>query len=341
MPLYLLTNKKKGSIIYFETFQKDFLMSITIKELARQLNVAPSTVSMALNDDCMIAERTKARIKDLAMKLNYVPNNFGRGLQSRRSRMVGYLANSFTGTFFNILSQGLCETASIADFGVLTVMTTKDREHLKNNIKLLLEKNVEGIVVTGLYSSIKDELAAVEQRNLPMVFCSSLDSGKHPHVIVDNFKAGQMAARHLIELGHKHFACSGQYPERSFGNRDSIIAAGLPEPKYFCSLDELEKIMLKKEVTAIIAYSDMQAIQIKHLLGRLGLSVPGDVSLIGFDDLWFAELEEFSFTTIAQPKLEIGRQSMQLLMDIINGCPEENRILQPELVVRGSTAKPK
>ncbi|MHB9139650.1 MAG: substrate-binding domain-containing protein, partial [Victivallaceae bacterium] len=86
-------------------------------------------------------------------------------------------------------------------------------------------------------------------------------------------------------------------------------------------------------------YSDMQAIQIKHLLNKLGLKVPNDVSLIGFDDLWFAELEEFSFTTIAQPKLEIGRQSMQLLMNIINGMPKENRLLEPKLVIRNSTAK--
>ncbi|MHB9139651.1 MAG: LacI family DNA-binding transcriptional regulator, partial [Victivallaceae bacterium] len=212
-------------------------MSVTIKELARQLNVAPSTVSMALNGDKMIAEKTSARIKDLAQKLNYVPNNFGRGLQSSRSHIVGYLANSFTGTFFNILSQGICETASIADFGVLTVMATEDRKHLKNNIQLLLEKNVEGLVVTEVYSGIKDELAVVEQRNLPMVFCSSLDSGRHPHVITDNFKGGQMAATHLIELGHQNFACSGNYPERSFGNHDAIIKAGLPEPKFFCSLE--------------------------------------------------------------------------------------------------------
>ncbi|MFA6100618.1 MAG: LacI family DNA-binding transcriptional regulator [Victivallaceae bacterium] len=314
-------------------------MSVTIKELARQLNIAPSTVSMALNGDSMIAEKTSLRVKELARKLNYVPNNFGRGLQSRRSHLVGYLANSFTETFFNILSQGICETASIADFGVLTVMNTKDREHLRNNIQILLEKNVEGVIVTGQYAHIKDHLIAIEQRNLPMVFCSSADSGKHPRVIIDDFKAGQISAEHLIELGHRNFACSGLYPERLAGNRSAVAEAGLPEPEVFCSLETLEQIMLKKKVTAIIAYSDMEAIQIKHLLSRLGMRIPDDVSLIGFDDLWFAELEEFSFTTIAQPKLEIGRQSMQLLMDIINGASAKNRILEAELKIRNSTAK--
>lgn len=314
-------------------------MTVTIKQLAEELNLSIGTVSMALNSDERVSQKTLKMVKDLAAKQNYVPNNFGRGLQSRRSHLVGYLANSFTGTFFNILSQGICETASIANFGVLTVMTTKDRGHLKNNIQVLLEKNVEGVVVTGNYTAISEQLVAIEQRNLPMVFCSSLDCGAHPYVIVDNFKAGQMAAAHLIDLGHRNLACCGKYPERLYGNLDVISKSGLSTPEIYHNLDELEQIILRKKITAVIAYSDMEAIQVKHLLGRHNLKVPEDISLIGFDDLWFAELEEFSFTTIAQPKLELGRQSMQLLMEVISGIPAASRILQPELVIRNSTKK--
>jgi DNA-binding LacI/PurR family transcriptional regulator len=110
----------------------------------------------------------------------------------------------------------------------------------------------------------------------------------------------------------------------------------------FNSAEELEQIMQAAEhPTAIIAYSDFQAIEIMHIMAKLGLEVPRDVSLVGTDDLWFASLAEFSFTTVALPRKDIGRVSVKLLLDKIADKEPECIFLPPELVVRNSTAVPK
>ena len=181
----------------------------------------------------------------------------------------------------------------------------------------------------------------IEFRGIPTIFCSTQDSGPHLHVATDNFAGGQLAARHLIELGHKYFACCSVEPDRLRGNLDAIKKAGLPSPVIFKKSEELTPALKKKEVTGIIAYSDMQAIKLKHLANCAGLKIPEDISIVGFDDLWFAQLEEFNFTTIIQPKDEIGRVAMSLLLKLIAAGDYGNILLKPELIVRKSTAAPK
>ncbi|MDD5729297.1 MAG: LacI family DNA-binding transcriptional regulator [Victivallales bacterium] len=295
-------------------------------------------MSLALNNDSRIAAETKSRIKQLAVQRGYVPNNFGRGLQTGRSCLAGYLAATVTESFFNIILQGISEAATVANYGLLTALTADTAAAA--NIRLFLEKNVDGVIIAINYSRIPAALKMLEARRVPVVFCSIEDSGPHPHVITDNFAGGRMAAEHLIALGHRCLACCGIDSSRLDGNLDIIGQSGLPAPLIFEKSDDLTAALKTRRITGIIAYSDQQAIAIKHLAGRLGLRIPEDISIVGFDDLWFARLEEFSFTTIAQPKTEIGMETMNLLLRMTKSEPVENVLLKPELIVRKSTAPP-
>lgn len=315
-------------------------MSITIKKLAAELKLSPATVSLALNDDPRIAAETKIRVKELATEKGYVPNNFGRGLQAGKSSLAGYLANTVTGSFFNIILQGIGEAATAANYGLLTTLTANSKDNAVSQIKLFLGKNVDGVLIAGSYSNIETAIKMLENRKIPIVFCSTQDSGPHPYVITDNFTGGQLAAEHLVALGHKKLACCNYDPNRLNGNLDIIQKSGLPAPVLFQKAEELEEQLAKRKITGIIAYSDMQAIKLKHLANRLGLRIPEDISIVGFDDLWFAQLEEFNFTTIAQPKAEIGTQAMNLLLRMIKSASAESILLKPELIVRESTAPP-
>ncbi len=315
-------------------------MSVTIKELARQLNVSPATVSLALNDDCRVAENTSAKIKALADKLDYVPNNFGRGLQSRKSCLAGYLAGSVTGSFFDLIMHGIGETAAAADYGLLTGIT-RASEKIDSQIKIFIEKNVDGIIFSSTYSDHAKQFEKVERRKIPMVFCSTRDSGRHPCVITDNFKGGQLAASHLISLGHRQLACCSIEKDRLAGNLDAVHRHSLPEPALFQKGEDLVSIMKTNPlITGITAYSDAQSIEVKHIIESLGLRIPDDVSIVGFDDMWFSEIQELRFTTIAQPKKEIGQTAMQMLLELIGGKAVTSRFMEPELVVRKSTAPP-
>ncbi len=314
-------------------------MSVTIKELAVKLKISPATVSLALNNDKRVAADTVRKIKKLAAELNYIPNNFGRGLQSNRSHLIGYLVDGVTSSFYNELLQGIGEACSRFKYGLLTGIISKNPESLTEQVLIFLEKNVDGLVLSRQLP--KEIIALIEKRGVPFVFCSvPQGNSKYTCVKNDDFAGGKVAAEHLVKLGHRFFACSATQQERLEGNLSVIKQAGCREVQYKAA-SELAAIMSEAEhPTAIITYSDIEAIEVRHIVTGLGLRVPEDVSIVGTDDLWFAALPEFSFTTVAQAKKRIGEVSVELLLKKINHHKVENTFLPPELIVRGSTAEP-
>ena len=315
-------------------------MSITIKELAAALKVSPATVSLALNGDHRVAGETVKKVRKLAKELHYIPNNFGRGLQSRRSRLIGYLLGGVTSSFYNELLQGVGESCVKHQYGLLTGIVSKNEESLAEQVNLFLEKNVDGLILS--LNVPEKIISLLERQNIPFVFCSNYPCSADGLCVKNNdYMGGRLAAEYLVKLGHRSFACCTGDKERLRGNLTVLQENSCDKPVLFGKAEELEASMKKTEhPTAIIAYSDFQAIKIVHLLAELGLKVPGDVSLIGTDDLWFAALPEFSFTTIAQPRKNIGEVSVELLLKKINGKEAESIFLSPELVVRNSTAVP-
>jgi DNA-binding LacI/PurR family transcriptional regulator len=196
--------------------------------------------------------------------------------------------------------QGVGVTAAKNNYGLLTAITQSSQE-LEAQINIFLEKGVEGIITSHIYSSMKPYLSKIEKHKIPVVFCTSQDTAEYPHILTDN------------TLG------------------------GVFNPPIFQKAQELPELMKNHPFTAVIAYSDAQAIRIKHTLEAKGIRVPEDVSLIGFDDMWFASLEEFSFTTVSQPKMQIGQESMLTLLDILKGGTHESKLLKPELIFRKSS----
>ncbi len=315
-------------------------MGITIKELAVTLKVSPATVSLALNGDKRVADKTLKKIKKLAEELNYIPNNFGRGLQSRRSCLIAYLLSGVTHSFYNEILQGIGEACVKSQYGLLTGIISGNKDSLNEQIRLFLEKNIDGLILS---LNVPEEIISLlEMQNIPFVFCSTEPSFSDGLCVKnDDFLGGRLAAEHLVKLGHSFCACCTAQAERLKGNLAVLQENGCAKPMLFRAAAELEKIMEKPErPTAVIAYSDFQAIKIMHVMAKLGLKVPQDVSLIGTDDLWFAALPEFSFTSIALPGKNIGEVSVELLLKKIDGKDAESIFLPPELVVRNSTATP-
>jgi len=321
-------------------------MASTLKTIAKRSGMSIATVSLALKGDQRVAEKTRKKIQKLATSFAYVPSNLGRALQSRKSRLVGYLLHNVTASFLSEIMQGIGEIATENGYGLLVAITDGSTEREANQLRLFQEKRVDGIIVSKVHHESWDRLLELEKSGLPIVFCSCDSFHRRiPNVITNNKKGGAMAAEHLIELGHQRLAyCFGYGGEhlRYQGCMEAARHNGMMLPALCKTEEDLVKLLgARGRPTGIVAYTDLDTLRVKHVAESVKLRIPDDLSVVGFDDIWLASLPEFQFTTIAQPKREIGRLSMEMLLRRISGQRVRRKRLTPTLVVRHSTAPPK
>ena len=321
-------------------------MHANLRQLAEKAGVSIATASLALRNDPRIAAATRQRLHQLANEIGYVPSNLGRALQARRSRLIGYLLSDVTASFYSDVLQGVGEVAADSNYSVITALAEQSAEAELRHLRVFREKRVDGILVSNISPSSHDTLRRIHATGTPVVMCSSPTfDDSIPFVIIDNREGGAMAAAHLMDLGHRRLAYAfwrDPTEKRFAGAAAAAASRGLPPPELCPDRNALAALLRSATPpTAVIAFSDFLAIDVKHEVEAAGLCVPDDVSIVGFDDLWFAGLPEFSFTTVAQPKREIGRLAMQMLLARIEGQPVESRRIMPSLVIRGSTRPPK
>ena len=318
-------------------------MPVTLKDLASLANVSPATVSLALRGSKKIKLATRKKITNIADKLGYTPCPQAIGLKAQRSNLIAYLLTDMEGSFFNKILKGI--NSQVVHYGYgLMVATVASAEEQEQQLKLFLNKRIEGLVISGNYGSHTDLVIQLEQRNIPVVSTVAEYTQNLPvsSVTIDNYKGGCIAAKHLIGLGHSHLlwaTCEREMPNRYMGVLETAQKYANITVDKSLNLEQLKQIMSSKDSpTGIICYSDIDAIKIRYALEELGLKVPEDVSLVGFDNIDLTAMKEFDFTTIAQPQEKIGQVALELLNKRINGNMPEHVELEPELIIRSSTA---
>ncbi len=325
-------------------------MHPTIKDVAKKANVSIATVSLAIHGNKRISEETKQKVMRAIKELNYHPSRPARGLVSQKTGNIGFILteNHFLRSepFYTQIFLGAELEAHNHDYYVLL---TTIPEPLPKKIKLprfVAERNVDGIVVAG---KIPDNyLKHLENEDIPIVF---VDYYTEEHdcsaVLIDNFNGGKMAVEHLIGLGHKNIAfIGGDMNHPSIKNRFNGYLSALEQhqlpisPKNY-NLDEMNttrengylaaKKMLarNKSITAIFACNDAMAIGVMQYLQEKGISIPEDISLIGFDDVEVAAITSPSLTTLAVPKFELGWEVIRLMDRTLNS----NTIISNQVVV--------
>lgn len=319
-------------------------MAITLNELAKQLGLSNATVSMALRNSPRIAADTRERVRKLAGELNYVPNNFGRGLQSRRSRLLGYMLGTVTRSFLNELLDTVGFASMYDGYGLLTGWVPDTPEAFRSQLQLMLEKNVDALIFTLTGELVYPHIPLLRAHRKPFIFCSCYCPPEYDSVVGDHYLGGRMALEHLAEAGHRAVLVSEcrSLEERLRGYSDAAREREVTLHCYRSSGEIPAMLDAMPEVTAIAAFSDAEALEIRHLLQDSGRSVPGDVSLIGYDGAWFTQEREFSLTTVAQPVQEIGRSTYRRLTEILAGDSDPRQILlAPSLRPGASVAPPK
>ncbi|MCA1588178.1 MAG: LacI family transcriptional regulator [Chloroflexi bacterium] len=325
----------------------------TIADVAARAGVSTATVSRVLSGPGSARAPTRERVLAAARELDYRPSGIARALKRRETRTLGLLVTDLGNPFYPQVVRAVESAAHERGYGIVLGNGEDDPQREMQHLDLLVERRVDGIIVAS--SRMTGRHAAFLNRSpVPIVLVNSTAAGSGlPAVATAHRRGTEMAATHLVELGHRRIAHIGApsehsaAAEREAGVRDALV--GLPDPVVVQGDGHVEggalaaESLLGSGVTAIACYNDLTAIGALRTLRRAGSHVPQDVSVVGFDDIEMAAWTDPPLTTIRQPTGELGRWAVARLLSALDGTESnalEPRELEPELVVRGSTGPP-
>jgi LacI family transcriptional regulator len=332
-------------------------MNVTIKDIADSVGVSYATVSRALNGKYGVKADTRARILAVADRLNYRPNALARGLVKKQTHTLGLVIPDITNPFFPEVARGIEDGAQEAGYGLFLCNTNWEEDKEARYLTLLQEKRVDGIII----APITDRGAALERAlnpGLPLVYVSRAPRDtRRSFVVIDNTRGGFLATEHLIRRGYRSIGFIGalegslSIDERLEGYKSAFARYGLPVEERFMLFGDFKRetgynlirrlIASGETPRAVFAENDLLALGVIQGARELGLAVPQDLAVIGFDDIPFASFPEVRLSTIAQPKYEMGQKAVELLIADIEktgqagGSGVRQVFLEPELIVRG------
>jgi LacI family transcriptional regulator len=328
---------------------------VTLADIAQAAGTSPSTASRALNGRGYVATDVRTRLLAAAEQLGYVPNASARTLKQRTSRVVGVVVSDLRNQFYATLAAGIEETLRAVDYQVVLISDNSESVHEMDGARTFLAMRAAGVIMTPVGHDAATLLSrhgvgVVEvDRQLARVPCDA--------VVIDNEGGAREATGHLLAAGHRRVALLVAETDwttdagRLQGYRSAHAAAGVAVderlilPIRFNAPDAGDRIAALVDIegpSAIFAANNVLAGQAWHVLRRRGLEIPGDVSLVAFDDVPWMSMTDPGITAVAQPTLEMGRRAAQLLVQRLDEPEREPAVesLRPSLIVRASTASP-
>lgn len=331
----------------------------TLADVASEAGVATATVSRVIEGSAKVAEKTRARVHEAMERIGYFGNAAASQLVSGRATTIGIVTSNTADYGYAATIHGIETRARERDMSILIcVIEGSDASSVRKAVSTVASHALGGVVVVDFDSGAQAVLPALPNY-LPAVSTTTQTGGSgvdRPFSLIDEYDGGALAAAHLLELGHRSIFILAPYDtrpteRRSLGILDVLTAARLPHyPVIRCSdwrpqsgYDAANELLdnYANQVTAIACANDEVALGVIRALLDRGLRVPEDVSVIGFDDHPLAAFASPPLTTIRQDFETVGALSFALLEALIEGSElPPTRSVQPELVVRGSTAPP-
>ncbi|EKF9835101.1 substrate-binding domain-containing protein [Vibrio cholerae] len=330
----------------------------TMKDIARLAGVSTSTVSHVINKSRFVSDEIAERVNNAAQQLNYAPSALARSLKMNRTKTIGMLVTTSTNPFFGEVVKGVERSCYHKGYNLILCNTEGDNQRMKASINTLLQKRVDGLLL--MCSTLEGERLDVFDRypDIPIVV---MDWGPilfASDKIQDNsLQGGYMAAKHLIECGHKEIGCitgpliRHQAQMRYEGYKRALAEAGIAmNPDWIVESDfeceggyqAFEKLYQRGKLpSALFVSNDMMAMGVIQAASQRGLRVPDDLSLIGYDDVHIAKFMTPALTTIHQPKYRLGKAAVDTLLYRLENPDTTAQVVQlePTLVVRNSVRK--
>jgi LacI family transcriptional regulator len=329
---------------------------VTLKELAARAGVHPSTVSRVVNNDPVlrVSAQTRARIEALLEETDYRPDVVARSLRLRQTFVVAMIIPDITNPLFANIFMGIEEVAGERGYGVLLANTGGSVERERDHLRSLQARRVDGLILASV--SLRDPAVRwLREQGIKHVLVNRYSGERDPFVGADDVAGGTIATRHLIELGHRriaHLAGSmgvSTAVQRRRGHLRALEEAGIvPDPSLVVESGYLEAngrrgmehlLALRRPPTAVFAVTDVVAMGAHAAVLERGLRIPDDVAIVGYNDIPLASRLAPPLTTLRVPARDFGRFSAEMLLDQVRSGRSTHRrvVLQPELIVRGST----
>lgn len=322
----------------------------SIKEVAALANVSPATVSRVMNGTANVDAEKRERVLKAIEETGFVPNEAARTLFKRSAKIIGLVLPSIENPFFTQFSGAVERTADSYGYKVVLFNTDGDIEKEKNTLQMLSAMNADGIILTTSSEGVDSD---IENCTIPVVVTDRLtaQNGATAYVHCDHYNGGRMAAEHLISCGSTMIVCMrgkqdiSSARERYLGCKDVCSEQGVNLQVIDCdySFDagiEATKQMLEKypDADGIVACNDIVAISAYKVLHQKGIEVPGQIQIIGYDNIQLTQLMTPELTTIAQPIEKLGIKAVELLLQK-EEYEEKEYILEPKLIIRETTKK--
>jgi LacI family transcriptional regulator len=328
---------------------------VTLADIAREAGTSQSTASRALSGRGYVAADLRERLLATAERLGYVPNASARTLKQKTSRAIGVVVSDLGNHFYGALAAGVEQTLREADYRMLLVGDNSESAEEIAAVRTFLAMRTPGVILTPVGS---DATAFLLRRGVPVVEVDRrLATVPCDAVVIDNVGGARTAVAHLLALGHRRIAFLGVDTSwtsdvgRLQGYRRALADAGVGVDerlvRRFAFHDErteaeIAELLERERPTAILAANNLLAEQAWRVLRARGLVLPTDISLVGFDDVQWTDMVNPGITVVAQPTIELGRRAAGLLLRRIHepASAVAVEVLEPWLVVRGSTAAP-
>ncbi len=342
----------------------DKVKRITIAEIAKRAGVSNGTVSAVLNSKNKVKPSTRENILQVMKTLNYRPKGIARNLKyGNADKSIGIIVKELSYPFFTTIAEGVKEYASSKGYSVIIASSDYDHENEVNFTNLFSAKDIKGAIIAPIMegNSEIEHLFKLKMLNYPFVLLADVKGISANVVEIDNIKAIKKAVKYLINNGHKkivHFAGppqSAHTKERVNGFRSAFSESSLAFNKeMIISIGSNKDLSYKKTIkyfrskkpqdypTAIVCFNDLQALAVMTALRDLNIKVPDDISIIGNDDIHFADLYSVPLTTVRSPQREIGKKAAEILIKNIESSvslPIEQVVLDTELIIRQSTRR--
>ena len=330
----------------------------TIRDVAQRAGVSTTTVSHILNNTRFVSDELRNKVFQVIKELNYQPYGLARSLRTKKTNTIGMIIPDNTNPYFAEVARGIEDICFRLNYSVILCNSGSDPRREAGYLELLIEKGVDGLafVSTGNDRSAVEILA---HQDIPRIIVDREVTGVSiDAVLVDNLSGGYYATRYLLSLGHRRIACItgpsllNPSAQRVVGYEKALKEAGLPRDEELIVAGDFHSksgyagtrslLNLSRPPTAIFACNDLMAFGVLYAAHELGLEVPQQLSVVGFDDINLSSFSIPRLSTVAQPKYEIGRRAALRLVERIKNkeLPPYREVLKTRLVIRDSCMAP-
>jgi len=331
------------------------MVTVGIKDVARRAGVSPVTVSNVLNRPERVAAETRSRVERAIRELGFVRNGSASTLRAGQSRAIGLVVLDVGNPFFVEVARGVEDVVSDRDHAVILCNSGESPDKEARNLRVLAEQRVRGVLITPAADDTSG-LRRLHERGVAVVFVDHPASGEVCSVAVDDVAGGELAVGHLIANGARRLAfVSGPAAIRQCSDRrrgalraletsglppDALTDVMVPEMNAHGGRIAAETLLDEGLPDAVFCANDLLGLGVLRTLLQAGVRVPGDVALIGYDDIEFSSAAAVPLSSIRQPTYQLGKIATELLLeecDDPSGHAHQQIMFQPELVVRESS----